>query len=173
MTEPKIKVATSEDIPLLSQLSMDTFREAWLDNSNKEDLEYYVRENFSFQTIEAELNDPSMLYFIAFIDEKAAGYCKMQLNKSPDEVKLESALALHRIYVYKQFQNKGIGSLLLDMAINIARKENLKYIWLGVWNENTAGIRFYERAGFRKMGNYKFIMGNTVSDDYLMGLELI
>ena len=97
---------------------------------------------------------------------------KVTLNESPEEFDLNAPLALHRIYIKASFRNSGLGSRLINEAIRIAGENHCHTIWLGVWNENYKAIRFYERIGFRKFGNYRFVMGTIISDDYLYKLEL-
>ena len=41
-------------------------------------------------------------------------------------------------------------------------------MWLGVWEKNLKGIRFYERFGFKKFSEHLFVLGNDIQTDWLM-----
>jgi ribosomal protein S18 acetylase RimI-like enzyme len=47
------------------------------------------------------------------------------------------------------------------------------YIWLGVWEHNTAAIRFYERLGFEKFAMHPYYIGKDRQTDWLMKMNLI
>lgn len=57
--------------------------------------------------------------------------------------------------------------MLLQRSLEIAKQENFSSIWLGVWHKNEKAIQLYKRYGFEYFGNYHFIMGTVVSEDYL------
>jgi GNAT superfamily N-acetyltransferase len=43
---------------------------------------------------------------------------------------------------------RGVGSLLLDAAGTLARRAGWRRLWLVTTNDNTAALRFYQRAGW-------------------------
>ena len=43
---------------------------------------------------------------------------------------------------------RGVGSLLLDAAATLARRAGWQRLWLVTTNDNTAALRFYQRAGW-------------------------
>ncbi|SNZ03549.1 [SSU ribosomal protein S18P]-alanine acetyltransferase [Persephonella hydrogeniphila] len=52
------------------------------------------------------------------------------------------------IAVKKEFQNKGIGSFIMDWFIKLTKEKGVKDIWLEVSEKNKKAIRFYEKLGF-------------------------
>ena len=81
----------------------------------------------------------------------------------------ESSL-LSRFYVKKTERRKGIGEKLYQKVIEYARKHKFKDIYLGVDEVSKSGIGFYEKHGFKKTSEGKFI---SEDDDftYLKNLE--
>jgi ribosomal protein S18 acetylase RimI-like enzyme len=49
-----------------------------------------------------------------------------------------------------------------------ARKMGHATIWLGVWEKNERAIRFYDKWGFRKIGEKQFVLGRDVQTDFIM-----
>lgn len=67
----------------------------------------------------------------------------------------------HSVYVHKDFHGNGIGSLLLNELIALAKNQKL-HTMIGVIDaENAGSIAFHEKMGFKKNGHliatgYKF-----------------
>ena len=55
------------------------------------------------------------------------------------------------------YQNRGVGSALFPFILEIARKFGKTQIilWGGVLSHNERAIKFYQKNGFRKLGNFK------------------
>jgi hypothetical protein len=66
----------------------------------------------------------------------------------------------------------GVGQLLIDKAISVAKEAGLQYIWLGVWEKYPRAIRFYEKHGFQRIGTHLFMLGQDEQTDILLKLSL-
>lgn len=67
----------------------------------------------------------------------------------------------HSVYVHNDFHGNGIGKLLMQHLIELAKKQNLHTMIGVVDSENTNSIAFheqfrFEKAGFIKESGYKF-----------------
>jgi ribosomal protein S18 acetylase RimI-like enzyme len=60
----------------------------------------------------------------------------------------------------------------MEKALQIARKEHFKWVWLGVWENNNRAIRFYEKFGFSVFDHHIFRVGSDNQTDVLMRLKL-
>lgn len=56
---------------------------------------------------------------------------------------------LKRMYVKKEFQNKGIGGKLLEKVITLAKKKGFKKIILTTYPEMKKAVPFYKKRGFK------------------------
>lgn len=61
----------------------------------------------------------------------------------------------HSVYVSKDFQKKGIGKLLLEELIHLAKKQNLNTMIAVIDSENLSSITFHEKSGFEPIGRIK------------------
>lgn len=57
--------------------------------------------------------------------------------------------------LHYEWQNKKIGSLLMEETIRWALTSDLSLIWLEVYSTNKAGIKLYEKFGFEGCGIIK------------------
>jgi ribosomal protein S18 acetylase RimI-like enzyme len=83
-----------------------------------------------------------------------------------------NAFEIQRIYVLQAYHGKKVGQLLIDKALEEARKTTCNYVWLGVWQENHRAIGFYSKNGFIKFDTHIFKMGDEEQMDWLMKLDL-
>lgn len=84
--------------------------------------------------------------FVAEIDSNVVGFA----NFSPvnDEGKAE----LGAIYLYPEYQGKGIGSALLQKGIN--ELEGVEEIYINVERDNEIGKSFYDAKGFQVLKEF-------------------
>ncbi|MBC7845007.1 MAG: N-acetyltransferase [Flavobacterium sp.] len=67
----------------------------------------------------------------------------------------------HSVYVNEDFHSKGIGKLLLQKLIKLARKQKLHTMIAVIDAENQSSVEFHEKFGFKTAGiikesGYKF-----------------
>jgi len=75
--------------------------------------------------------------FIAEVQSKRKGLITFKVNKRDLEIiSLDSFL-----------KRKGVGSALLRQTIILARKKQLKRVWLVTTNDNLVALRFYQKRG--------------------------
>ncbi|HEY7365010.1 MAG TPA: GNAT family N-acetyltransferase [Methylomirabilota bacterium] len=58
------------------------------------------------------------------------------------------------VYVERSWRGKGVGSLLLERLIELARQHGYHKMVLSAFPTNTSGIALYEKFGFRTVGIY-------------------
>lgn len=128
----------------------------------------YLEEGFSTEKLTRELNDESSQFYFALLDNQVIGYLKLNTGLSQTELQNDKALEIERIYVLGAYHGKKVGQLLYNKAIDIAERLNAEYVWLGVWEENTKAIRFYEKNGFTAFDKHVFWLGDDEQTDIMM-----
>jgi ribosomal protein S18 acetylase RimI-like enzyme len=83
-------------------------------------------------------------------DEQPAGYLWAQFQNRQDGWAQFATrlLYIQHIVVAPQFRRRGIGSMLLHQAVELARREGAKRLELDVWSFNAEAKHFYVRHGF-------------------------
>lgn len=84
----------------------------------------------------------------------------------------KSAVEIERIYVLKEFRGKNVGQLMYKKALQIAKVLKASCLWLGVWENNTGAIQFYQKNGFTEFDKHIFILGNDEQVDIMMKKDL-
>lgn len=147
-----VRRATPDDANLISVLGTTTFYEAYYRQDHPAALAEYIVDSFSIEQVKAELKDPASEFFLVFLDEKAVGYAKLRDDPNGLGVSSANAIELQRFYAVENVYGKGVGKMMLDLILDYARERGFDTLWLGVWEENKRGIRFYEKHGFRDTG---------------------
>lgn len=59
------------------------------------------------------------------------------------------------IYVEREYRGKGVGRVMLERLIDLARRHGFHKMALSAFPTNTGGMALYERLGFRTVGIYR------------------
>lgn len=82
--------------------------------------------------------------FVAQSREDIVGYVVCGKNR---EAEVSFEWQLYAIYVLQEFQGKGIGKLLFDVAMMEMKRRGVNSFMLYVLEDNPQACRFYERLG--------------------------
>ena len=167
-----ISKVTITEVDELLEISKNTFVTYFKDYNSEDNLNQYVQNAFTIDKISSELKNPNSEFYFAKYKDENVGYLKINFASAQTELQDKNSLEIERIYVIENFIGKKVGQVLFEKALEIAKNANLKYIWLGVWEQNFRAIRFYEKQNFVKFDSHVFMMGNDEQTDYLMKLML-
>ena len=159
-------------IAALQQIGRQTFEETFAESNSAENMAIYLEEAYAYEKISAELNDPNSFFYFAMMDQDVIGYLKLNMGVSQTELKDNDALEIERIYILKDFHGKKVGQLLFDKAIEIAKEQQVAYVWLGVWEKNKRALQFYSKNGFVEFDQHVFVLGDEAQTDIMMKLQL-
>ena len=172
MDNLEIRKANQADIKRLQKIGRQTFFEKFTENNSEENMLKYASEAYSFEKIASEVNNPNSQFYLATLNNQTVGYLKINFGDAQTELQDPHALELERIYVLNEFQGQKIGQLLFEKTLELARQANIKFVWLGVWEENKGAIKFYGKNGFKAFSKHIFMLGDDPQTDIMMKLEL-
>ena len=87
--------------------------------------------------------------------------------------KSTTELEIKNIAVIESYRSKGIGSILMNKAKEIAKENHYKTLIVGTSDTGFQQIRFYEKNGFIKSGILKdFFIENYPAPIYENGLQM-
>ena len=102
-----------------------------------------------------------------------AGYLKLNFDSAQTENVLNNqAFEIERIYLLKEYQNKGLGTELFEAAIQIGKEKGYSTLWLGVWEKNRSALQFYQKKGLVTFGSHYFQLGSDTQTDFLMRYDI-
>ncbi|KVN29587.1 acetyltransferase [Burkholderia pyrrocinia] len=167
-----IRIANVDDADRLADLKRATFRETFVEGFaigyGAEDLAAYEAASYSPDVVRRQLADPGHRTWVVETDERAlAGYVHVGPCKLPHPEARPEDGELCQLYLRRSAQGTGAGQRLLDLAIAFLDAHRPGPIWLGVWSGNARAIAFYERAGFKRVGDYEFKVGSSTDFEFI------
>jgi len=162
----------SRELEDLKRIGIETFTESFAGVNNPEDFKKYLEEAFDLKTLRRELLNPESRFFFLYEEGIRVGYSKINTGKAQTELREPGGMEIERIYVLKRHQGRGLGTWMLKRFQTLARAEGKSYLWLGVWEENHAAIRFYKQHGFVTFDKHPYYVGSDRQMDWMMRLDL-
>jgi len=154
-----------EDIPEVVKVLNDVIKES-----------RYLFMNNQITDMEKELQwfergtKEGRLYLTVRIDGKLAGGAS--IHPQTDK---HRHVASYGIFIGKNHRNLGLGTLLTQEFVEIAKKQELEILQLSVYANNERAFHVYKKCGFKEAGRLtkgiKFLDG-TYTDEILMELLL-
>ena len=80
----------------------------------------------------------------------------------------DNSVELKALYLHRDYRGKGLGSLLMSVSVNEARKLGYKRILLDSMLKYEDALRLYERFGFEKIDRYN----DNLMADVFMKMDL-
>lgn len=163
-----LRYATRDDDELIADISRQTFYDTFAPDNTEADMAKFMNEQFTKGALMLEVGRPENIFLLAYCGREVAGYAKLREGKKLKELEGAKTFEIARLYVVKDYIGKGIGKLLMQAAIDIARQKEKEVVWLGVWKQNRRAIDFYTSWGFETFAETTFLLGNDLQHDWLM-----
>lgn len=146
-----LRDALESDSLGLSELAIKTFVETYtvMNPHHQELYTDYASERFNPKEIMKAILNPQYKFKLLFSEQRLVGYTKIIFGSE--------SLELEKLYLLKDFKGQGLGKMLLSQVLEDARHRGIKSVTLGVYDQNSEALSFYERLGFRKIGERDFL----------------
>jgi len=92
------------------------------------------------------------IFYVTIDKNKVIGSCGLRTDKNLGTVK--------RMYVYKNYRNRGLAQKMYNKLEVFAKKNKIKVLELSTTPQMINAIRFYKKNGFKKTG--KDIKANKI-----------
>lgn len=168
-----IRTAVPHDAAALALVAQATFLETYAHMIPVADLLAFCRGEHGEARYAAWLADGAHRLWLAEAAGTRApvGYA---LVSPPDLPVTTNAhdLELKRIYSLNRTHGSGLGSRLMQAAVEGATAAGARRLLLGVHSDNGRALAFYARQGFVQAGVRKFRVGGQVYDDLVLARGL-
>lgn len=144
----RIRKAVLPDAPALRELYLTLEKDGV--RYQPEHFVIGTREDGFFQDI---IESPTQEILVAEEDGAVVGFVHVMIipQKKVSCLKPQTAVYMQDLCVMEDRRNGGIGTKLVSAAKEYGKKHGADFIRTQVFPQNTDGLRFYERNGFREM----------------------
>lgn len=139
-----IRTMHAEDIPQVQDVAKKSWNATYEGIIPVEIQEKFLKMAYNDERMKQRM-ERSFL-FVAEIESNIIGFA----NFSP--VNEEGKAELGAIYLYPEYQGKGVGSALLQKGIN--ELSGIKEIYINVEKDNKIGKSFYDAKGFQVLKEF-------------------
>jgi len=160
-----IKVRDKKQIITVAQLAQEIWEEYYPTIITQEQIHYMINTFQSPEAIENQIQE-GMQYYLAISNEDEIGYLAYAAEK-------DCSLFLSKIYIKRNFRNRGKGREMFAFILGQAQKQKLKTVRLTVNKNNSASVEKYLKMGFSITDSVVKNIGNGFyMDDYVMVYEV-
>lgn len=153
-----VRVVTRSDIASTSELAASIWLEHYPTIIGMDQTVYMIEKFQSEEAIIRQIGDGYIYYLLKDGDE-GVGYFALKFT--------DEGLFISKFYVAAPFRGRGHGRAAMNFIERMARKKNVRKLYLTVNRGNTQSIAAYLKMGFVNSGNVvSDIGGGYVMDDY-------
>jgi ribosomal protein S18 acetylase RimI-like enzyme len=158
----------------LSVIGQATFLDAFAGVLSGKDIIGHCLRQHSREKYAAWLHDSESAVWIAEIEPGQApvGYLVLTKPDLPLADITSSDAEVKRVYLLNRFRGAGLGRRLMWEAERFATSRGVRRLLVGVYSRNDAAISFYEKLGYRRVGERSFTVGDGTYHDYILALAL-
>lgn len=117
-------------------------------------MEWYMERCFGTETLQREMNDHSIEYWLAWEEAQIAGILKYQPERALPYNPNQRAFYLEKLYLMPSHFRQGAGQIMLQHTLDYAQSMGHNFVYLYVMK--IGPVAAYERAGFHIMGETDF-----------------
>lgn len=133
-----------KDIPQVQHVAKTSWNATYEGIIPEHVQEKFLKSAYNDRNMKKKLKKNSI--FVADVNGTIVGFA----NYSP--VTKKGIMVLEAIYIFPEYQGFGIGTALLNVALEKIR--NVKEVHLNVEKNNHTALRFYQAKGFIEVGAY-------------------
>ena len=162
--------ANAATAAILAELGRQTFTETFAAHNTPADMAAYLAATYSPELQLEQLQDPHITFLLAEMQGQPVGYAQVAqdsaLGLSTD--KKARQLELKQLYVLEDWTGTGLGGALMRRVLELAQASGSTAVVLGVWEHNERAKAFYQRFGFKEVGEHAFTLGQDVQRDLIL-----
>ncbi len=161
--EITIRLLERKELELVRKVADQVWPVTFRPILSEEQVRYMMEMMYSQAVMEREY-DAGISFYGVFDADACVGY--ISLGPCPS---VEGAAKLHKCYLLTEYHGKGIGSMMLAKAKEIARSRGYGRLRLNVNRHNARAIKAYVRNGFSTVETVDNPIGNGFfMNDYVM-----
>lgn len=163
--------AIASDAVKLSILYKQVYIQTYGVEGVSDEFANFIVKQFAVERLEGIIKNNPDNIFVAVYKNNLVGVVEIEFDKKAPVGNIV-APELNKLYILEWFCGMGIGEGLLKAAEETVRSKGIKQFWLWVLESNARAIRFYEKHGYKHIGDASFQMQVNKYENKVMLKEL-
>jgi tRNA (guanine37-N1)-methyltransferase len=160
-------------VGIVAAVAAETFPLACPPSTSAEAIAAFIEQNLSEARFGEYLGSERHTVLLADVDNEIAGYSMLVTDDPADPdvaavVTARPTVEISKCYVRTKFHGQGVGHTLMAASVERAQAAGGRSVWLGVNQNNSRALRFYEKSGFARVGTKHFLVGDELHDDFVL-----
>jgi diamine N-acetyltransferase len=161
----QIRNADQTDVHVISLLAHAIWPDTYGSILNDAQLNYMLNYFYSEESLKKQMDD-GQHFLLALSNAETVGFASYSHSNKTGLYKV------HKLYVHPMLHGHGFGKKLLDRIIKDVKPKGGTRLSLNV-NRNNRAISFYEKYGFRKVGEEDVAIGEGYfQNDFVMEMDI-
>ncbi|WVQ71276.1 hypothetical protein IAR50_000802 [Cryptococcus sp. DSM 104548] len=160
-----IRPALPSDASGISSLAISSWHDIYADAVSQQATEVAITSTFSVDSMRKDFESPDHITLVAEGGPSGQDIVGLSILKSGVTcagVSIPSAIKLRRFYVHPSLHGTGLAQKLLEKTEQTVRDRGKEDgSWLHVWSENGRAVRFWEKEGFKRVGEEGWVVGDS------------
>ena len=136
-----IKNATTKDISLIQDLSMQVWPQTYTPIVGKEQVSYMLNLFYAPAELKKQMKQLGHRFLLCYDDDLPVAFASWSEAEG-------NIYKLHKLYIVEGQQGKGIGQAMLAHIVQELRERKAIALLVNVNRFNTKAKKFYEKSGF-------------------------
>ncbi|MFM9827019.1 GNAT family N-acetyltransferase [Flavobacterium sp.] len=163
-----ITIATPKDFETIESIARQTWLSTYGEILSKAQIEYMLQAMYSNPVLNDNYLNKNHRFLLLNEFENSIGFASYEHHYLDT-----NSTRLHKLYLFPENQGKGLGKLLLDRILALAKENRSEKISLNVNRFNKAYL-FYQKMGFEIVAEENLFIGNGYfMEDYKMEFKLM
>ncbi|MBC7923682.1 MAG: GNAT family N-acetyltransferase [Ferruginibacter sp.] len=162
----RCREAGAADIPAILAVAEATWRPTYLSIVPEEQVDYMYAAIYNPASLRQQIEDWHHTFLLLWLNNTPVGFASFSPRTEEPTV-----FKLHKLYLVPGRQGQGLGKRLIEAVSDRVRKAGGHHLDLNV-NRNNPARFFYERNGFRILGEEDVPIGPYWMNDYVMRKEV-
>lgn len=158
----EIRVATADDIPDIADIHVAGWQGSYGGIVDQDYLDSMTVE-MRIEKWTEHFNTNQTNAIMAYVDDKPAGFADFgalkTAPKGTSKIRPLYSAEIYAIYLKPEFFRAGIGTALLQSAVEKLKIQKHQSLCLWVLDKNKRGCGFYEKMGGQRVGNMMIEIG--------------
>lgn len=153
-----IRKATAADIALIRDLAERSWKHGYRDVLSEAQISFMLSDLYAAEALERSMAHGETFYVIS---DNHMDYGFTAVKNEPGKLRIE------KLYLIPQAQGRGLGRMLIDYNLALAKQQGLPLVELNVNRKNEA-YNFYLKLGFTVFKEVDIPYHEFILDDYVM-----